>query len=183
MSDEQANAGAEDEKPPKKKSKAMLFGLIGAILLGGGTFYGVFSGLVPLPFGESASAESDQVDSQGHALDSGKGDDLETEHRAMTPAAYIALDPLVISLGPDARSRHLKMVVSVEVLVESESEVSAVKPRILDVLNTFLRAVDERDFETPRAMLRLRAQMLRRVQLVTPQNSVRDLLIQEFVLN
>jgi hypothetical protein len=32
-------------------------------------------------------------------------------------------------------------------------------------------------------MLRLRAQMLRRVQLVAPAGTVRDVLIQEFVLN
>ena len=56
-------------------------------------------------------------------------------------------------------------------------------PRINDVLNVYLRAVDERDFEVPRAMVRLRAQMLRRVQLVTPPGAVRDVLIQEFVLN
>jgi len=31
-------------------------------------------------------------------------------------------------------------------------------------------------------MERLRAQMLRRVKLVTPEGAVRDLLIQEFVL-
>lgn len=183
MSDQQANAGAEDQEPPKKKSKAMLFGLVGAVLLGGATFYGVFSGLVPLPFGAAPAEGKAEAQGESHALEGNENDEVGIEHSDMPPAAYVPLEAMVISLGPEARSKHLKLVVSVEVKPEAEAEVTAAAPRILDVLNTFLRAVDERDFESPRAMLRLRAQMLRRVQLVTPQHAVRDLLIQEFVLN
>ncbi|MEL7416552.1 MAG: flagellar basal body-associated FliL family protein, partial [Pseudomonadota bacterium] len=57
------------------------------------------------------------------------------------------------------------------------------KPRISDVLNTYLRAVSLDELENPAAMLRLRAQMLRRIQLVTGEGRVRDLLISEFILN
>jgi len=53
---------------------------------------------------------------------------------------------------------------------------------ILDVLNTYLRAVELRDVENPAAMTRLRAQMLRRVNIVTGEGRVNDLLITEFVL-
>ena len=56
-------------------------------------------------------------------------------------------------------------------------------PRILDVLNTYLRAVEVRDLEEPAALVRLRAQMLRRVQVVTGEGRVRDLLVTEFVMN
>ena len=49
-------------------------------------------------------------------------------------------------------------------------------PRILDVLNSYLRAVELADLEDPSAMVRLRAQMLRRVQIVTGEGRVRDLL-------
>ena len=40
-----------------------------------------------------------------------------------------------------------------------------------------------RDIEDPAALARLRAQMLRRIQVVTGEGQVRDLLITEFVLN
>jgi flagellar FliL protein len=56
-------------------------------------------------------------------------------------------------------------------------------PRVVDVLNGFLRAVDVTDLEDPAALLRLRAQMLRRVQIVTGEGAVRDLLVMEFVVN
>ena len=60
---------------------------------------------------------------------------------------------------------------------------SGLMPRVLDVLNTYLRAVEVRDLEEPAALARLRAQMLRRIQVVTGEGRVRDLLIAEFVLN
>lgn len=56
-------------------------------------------------------------------------------------------------------------------------------PRIADVLNTYLRAVEVRDLEAPAATVWLRAQMLRRIQVVAGEGRVRDLLITEFVLN
>jgi flagellar FliL protein len=56
-------------------------------------------------------------------------------------------------------------------------------PRILDVLNGYLRAVELAELEDPDALVRLRAQMLRRIQIVTGQGMVRDLLVTEFVLN
>ena len=176
MSDQQ-NAAEVEETPPKKKSKLLLIALVLALLLGGGAFFGVYSGMIPLPFGgEPEVAEGEP----GHS------DEKQAEKKERTPidqVAFVALDEMVISLGPDARSKHLKMRLSIEVVPESLNDVTTMTPRIVDVLNTFLRAVDERDFELPRAMLRLRAQMLRRVQLVTPQGAVRDVLIQEFVLN
>jgi len=46
-----------------------------------------------------------------------------------------------------------------------------------------LRAVDVHDLENRNALIRLRSQMLRRIQLVIGQEQVRDLLIMEFVLN
>lgn len=176
------NAGVADakEEVPKKKSKGMLFGLIGAVLLGGGAFYGVYSGLIPLPFG--GEAETAEHKSEGY------GENQHTEQSGyrpddMKPTAFVPLEQIIISLGPDAKARHLSVRISVEVVPEAEASVTALTPRIMDVLNTFLRAVDERDFEIPRSMVRLRAQMLRRVQLVTPEGSVRDVLIQEFLLN
>jgi flagellar FliL protein len=62
-------------------------------------------------------------------------------------------------------------------------EVAMLKPRILDVLNGYLRAVDPAELEDPAALVRLRAQMLRRIQIVTGEGRVRDLLVTEFVMN
>ena len=67
--------------------------------------------------------------------------------------------------------------------MESTTEIEALEPRILDVLNTYLRAVDLELLQDRRALLMLRAQMLRRVQVVTDDQAVKDLLITEFIVN
>ncbi len=97
--------------------------------------------------------------------------------------AFVPLDPLVISLAPQVGSRHLRFGAQLEVAADRRAEVELLRPRVADVLNVFLRAVDPRDLEDPAMMEILRAQMLRRIQLVTGPDRVRDLLIVEFVLN
>ena len=65
----------------------------------------------------------------------------------------------------------------------AEADVTKLTPRVMDVLNSYLRAVAVSDLEDPSALVSLRAQMLRRIQLVTGEGRVRDLLIMEFVLS
>ena len=185
MSD--ASPAADDAPKRKGKGKLLIVALALALLTGGGGFYAVYSGMLDVPFlgkllgkkkaahgGDHAGGEGD-----GHGDSHGGG----KNYAADDPPEFIALDPLVISLGPESKSPHLKVTLTIEAAAGRAAELDAVKPRLVDVLNGFLRAVDEREFEVPRSMERLRAQMLRRVQLVSPPGAVQDLLIQEFVLN
>jgi flagellar FliL protein len=149
---------------PKKRSKLpMLVGLVLALVLGGGGFYATWSGLI-LGAGEP------------HA-------EAGAEPSPLGGIAFVPLDTMVISLGADSGSRHLRFTAQVEVVDTAAADVELLKPRILDVLNSYLRAIDTASIEDPQAMARLRAQMLRRVQIVTGEGRVRDLLITEFVLN
>ncbi len=152
-----------EETAPQRSRKPLLIGLILAILLGGGGFYATWSGLVPGGGDESAAAEK--------------------APGPLTGVAFVPLETLVISLGPDSRSGHLRFSAQVEVVDSAQDDVALLAPRILDVLNSYLRAIDTADIENPAAMARLRAQMLRRIQIVTGEGRVRDLLITEFVLN
>lgn len=159
-----AEAALPQDAAPKKKSKLpLLIGLALFLIGGGGGFYAVWSGLV-----------------------FGAADHAETETHAGTTApeiAFVEIAPLVVSVGDSAAARHLKFASSLEVSQAAQAEVQALLPRILDVLNGYLRAVDPKDLEDPAALVRLRAQLLRRIQLVTGEGRVRDLLVTEFVLN
>jgi flagellar FliL protein len=81
------------------------------------------------------------------------------------------------------RSGRLRFSAQLEVSPQYVEDVTKLIPRVMDVLNSYLRAVSLADIEDPGALVSLRAQMLRRVQLVTGEGRVRDLLVMEFVLN
>ncbi len=159
-----STAEAIPEEAPKKRSKKpLLIGLVLALVLGGAGFYATFSGMI-LGGGDE------------HA-------EMEQTPGPLMGVAFVPLETMVISLGPDSGSEHLRFTAQLEVVDTAAADVTTLTPRILDVINSYLRAIDTASIEDPHAMARLRAQMLRRIQVVTGEGRVRDLLITEFVLN
>ncbi|WP_294620153.1 flagellar basal body-associated FliL family protein [uncultured Roseovarius sp.] len=156
-----------EEDPPKKASKLpLILGLVLALVGGGGGFFAVYSGMILAPDSAETTAEEESPD----------------KVKAMPDVAFVPVDPMVISLGSSA-ARHLRFQAQLEVGAPYEAEVTKLMPRVVDVLNSYLRALEPEDLEASSALIRLRAQMLRRVQIVTGGDRVRDLLIMEFVLN
>jgi len=147
--------------PVQKKNKIpLVVGLIGAAVFGSGAFYATFSGKIL----NTPSQVTPPVE-------------------ALPSMTFVAVDPIIISLGPTAKARHLRFASQLEVEGLHADDVRLLLPRIVDVLNGYLRAVELKHLEDPTALVRLKAQMLRRVQIVTGEGRVRDLLISEFVLN
>jgi flagellar protein FliL len=158
-----ADAVATEEPAPKKKSNTpLLIGIVLALFLGGGGFYVTFTGMIL--GGDAAHAAAPGAD-------------------ALPDIAFVPVDPVVISLGGAAQGRHLRFTSQIEVEAAYAADVTLLLPRILDVLNGYLRAIKVAELEDPAALVRMRAQLLRRIQVVTGQGRVRDLLISEFVLN
>ncbi len=156
MADALADAG---EPQPKRGKLPLLLGGVLALLLGAGGFYATWSGLIL------------------------SGGAVPAERTVASTVAFVPLPPVMLTLPQEAGARFLRMTAQLEVERNHAEEVAALTPRLLDVLNGYLRAVDTRDLESPPALVRLRAQMLRRVQLVSGPGRVRDLLITEFVIN
>ena len=158
---------ADPEDPaataPKKSKKPLLFGLLLAVVLGGAGFYATWSGMILKA-------------SQGQSADAPESPDLPD-------IAFVPITPLVISIGPLSEKRYLRFSAQLEVTGPQLADVTLLLPRIVDVLNGYLRAVEPIQFDDPAALVRIRAHMLRRIQIVTGDGRVRDLLITEFVLN
>lgn len=149
------------EAPNKGGKKGLIIGLLLAIIGGAGSFYTVYNGLI-----------------LGTDTDFAKAEKPNTE--PLPPISFVPLDPLTITVGPGG-TRQLKFRAELEVDPQRSDDVVTLMPRILDMLNGYLRAVDIEVLQDPIALIQLRAQMLRRVQIVTGNGHVLDLLITEFV--
>jgi len=97
-------------------------------------------------------------------------------------ATFLVLDPIIVSIQPIGRSKHLKLSLVLETGEEDGEILLEHGYYIKDVLNTFLRSVDADVLEDPAAMTRLRAQILRRIRAIVPGAHVENVLITEFVL-
>lgn len=152
----------QDAALATKRSKLpLVLGVVLALAGGGAGFYVAWSGLLP-----------------GTGTPEG-GADVPS----LPDVAFVPLDPLVINLGTGGRTRYLRFSAQIEVEARFEADVAKLRPRLLDLLNGYLRAVDPVEFDDPAALVRMRAQLLRRIQMVAGDGRVRDLLVTEFVLN
>ena len=157
--------------PPSRSGGSrlpLILGLLLAILGGAGGFWSVRSGLL----GQAGEPV------QGARAHGEEGEPLSM----LEPAGFVPLPALVVNL-PGGGDRLLRFAGQLEVAPEHAEEVTTLIPRVVDVLNGYLRAVTPAEMQDPAALLRLRAQMLRRVQVVAGGDRVRDLLVMEFVVN
>ena len=153
-------AVAEGEEPRKKKRGGLIIGLFLALAGGAGSFAftsGMFGG----------------GDGHGSVDISSVGDDL----------AFVPVEPMTVSIGEASLRRHLRFRAELEVDAGVKSDVEKLMPRVVDVLNTYLQSLTISEIEDPSALLTLRSQMRRRVDLVVGGDRVHDLLVMEFVVN
>lgn len=162
MSDQEP---AEEGDPPKKSKLPLILGLVLALAGGGGGFYATWSGMI-LGGGDEEKAETKDKEIKDPFAD----------------IAYVEIDQMIISVKAAPQQRLLRFRAQLEVPKDYADDVTKLLPRVVDVLNSYLRALEVADLEDQSALTRLRAQMLRRVQVVTGQDRVNDFLIMEFVL-
>lgn len=161
MADEDTDTEGD---PPKKSKMPLVLGLVLAVLGGGGGFYATWSGMILSTGGDSHDAAEEEVKDP------------------FADIAFVEIDPMIISVDATPERRLLRFRAQLEVPKSYQDDVTKLLPRVVDVLNSYLRALEVADLEDQAALTRLRAQMLRRVQVVTGQGRVNDFLIMEFVL-
>lgn len=157
------------EAPAKRSKKPLIIGLVLALAGAGGGFYAVWSGLIMGAESHAASVPAETA--------------VQASAEDLPDVEYVAIEPLVISLGNGATGKHLRFRAQLEVTPAYRTDVEHLMPRVVDVLNSYLRALELADLTDKAALVRLRGHMLRRAQIVVGEGRINDLLIMEFVLN
>jgi flagellar FliL protein len=160
MASDVTSETAEEPAGKGGQGRLLILSLVASVLFGAGGFALAYLG----------------------GADTGDGHDA-APHTASEAPEFVPIERMIVSLGPPGRTTHLRFAAAIEVPETYRDEVTALRPRIVDVLNSYLRAVDLDVLGDPAALVELRAQMLRRVQVVAGPGRVNDLLIAEFVLD
>jgi len=200
---EKGEDGTEDaRKSPSRVIVTAIISLAAAALSGAGALFLPLPHLAEPTASPSSQTGSDEsetgIRSPSHA-DEGKAsasrhgkksmnDDLDAlkvenvEVQIVGDAAFVEFRSLVVSIQPIGRSKHLRVALVLETEPDYSASVLEKAHHLKDAFNTYLRAVDATEFEDPSAMSRIRAQLLRRAQVVAPYAHIRGVLITEFVL-
>ncbi|MEM6386081.1 MAG: flagellar basal body-associated FliL family protein [Pseudomonadota bacterium] len=156
-----ADANVDDiDEVPKKGKSGIIVGLFLALVAGGGGF----------------AFTSGMFSSTGAAT-------KPSPARMSESLSFIPVEPMTVAIGNPRDRRYLRFRAELEVNEDFESDIQAMMPRVVDVLNTYLQSLEMADVEDPSSLLTLRSQMRRRVDLVVGGNRVHDLLVMEFVVN
>ena len=194
--EDEAREGEAEQTPPKKKSGLvgrilgpvmMLVGyanplkllklprklqlIVGAgllVVLGGGGAAYYFLAPTPKTADEAALAS------------------VQTAAPNLPPAQAVFFDipDIIVNIQtPDAAPAYLKLSVSLELdKPEAKAAIEPVLPRIIDQFQTYLRELRVEDIRGSAGVMRLKEELLRRVNLAVAPTPVHDVLLKEMIV-
>lgn len=166
MAESETEPQTEGRAPAPKKGGKLKWIIMAALIpaMAGAGFYLGQSGLIPLG-GAKETAGAEVEEPADHTL------------------AFLPLDPIVISIGGTGSLRNLRFRAQLQVDPDGLDTAEALRPRIVDIATAYLRALPVERLEEPTALLRIRAQLLRRFQMLAGPETVEAVLVSEFVIS
>ncbi len=165
---EAATEGQETAAPKSNKKMVIIIAVVLAVLvLGGAT--GAFMLL-------HKAGDEDKSKTQTSSSENGGGDKKQ--------AVYYSLGDLLVNLsGEGKHPNFLKVKISLELADEKDLPLmDAIKPRIIDNFQVYLRELRIEDLRGSAGMYRLREELLMRVTEAAQPVRVRDVLFQEMLV-
>jgi flagellar FliL protein len=191
---EEQSAEAKEAAPPKKSLVGSILGMLNplailklpllqklivvgglvVVLGGGGAAYYFLGDSSAEEHGETAAAEGGH--GGGHGAPS---PNLPSEH-----AAFFDVPDIVVNIQTtDSTPAYLKLAVSLELdSPEARTAIEPTMPRVVDQFQTYLRELRVDDVRGSMGVMRLKEELLRRVNLAAAPTPVRDVLLKEMII-
>ena len=111
---------------------------------------------------------------------------VKTEQDKLPPAqaAFLDIPDIIVNIQtPDSTPAYLKLSVSLELdKVEEKATIEPVMPRIIDQFQGYLRELRVEDIRGSAGVMRLKEELLRRVNLAAAPTPVREVLLKEMIV-
>lgn len=101
--------------------------------------------------------------------------------KKITTTIFIPLPPLVIPVNNEDNNFHVRLEAQVETLEPFKSQIVERTPVFLDSINSFIRTAPAKKVLDPNAFLLLRLQLLRRLQILSGEGVIKNLLITKMI--
>ncbi len=116
----------------------------------------------------------------------GGGDEQEMAavEEEMEPPVFYEMPEFLVNISTDSGpTRYLKMRVSLEVPnADILADIELLMPRIVDGFQVYLRELRPEDLDGSAAIVRMKEELLRRLNLAVEPHEVRDVLFKEVVV-
>ncbi|MEP6342116.1 MAG: flagellar basal body-associated FliL family protein [Maricaulaceae bacterium] len=165
---EKPKKGTDNDDAPPKKKGGTIGALVTLIALGAASFGTVFM----LPSNDPVSHEDNEKEMAT--------DETQPKLDLTVDTGYLELTPLTLSLQNN--NRILKIGITLETLAGEEDYIDANDPKIRDAFTGYLRALRLEQIEDAAFMAQMRAQLLRRAQLILGAENIRSILITDFLV-
>ena len=178
---EDVDLDLDEEEGGAKKGKRLIIIIVLLLITLGGAGAGVyFSGILG---GDEPAHAEEEAHGDEHA-DDGHGDGHGEPVKGTGGPVFYELPEFLVNLNTGGRgTSFLKMKVTLELpYEESIPKVEAIKPRIEDSFNTYLRELRASDLSGSAGLYRLREEMLMRINKVMHPDQVNDILFKEIVV-
>ena len=154
-------------KLPRKLQLIVGAGLVVVLAGGGGAFYFLWP-------------------SSNKATDEAAIANVQTAAPNLPPAEAVFFDipDIIVNIQtPDSTPAYLKLSVALELeKIDAKASVEPVLPRIIDQFQTYLRELRAEDLRGSAGVMRLKEELLRRVNLAVAPTPVRDVLLKEMIV-
>ncbi|PVM94077.1 flagellar basal body-associated protein FliL [Caulobacter endophyticus] len=185
----------EGEAPAKKKPPIILIAAAAGVLVLGGGGAAAFFMLKPKPAaeGEAGHGEEKKEKKKEKKKEEGGEGAKTAEGGAGAPVikegpdgvVFYTLPDIVVNMqSADGKSTFLKLKLTFELPDEETADALTPNlPRLTDMFQTFLRELRPEDLAGSQGSYQLRAELLRRVNLVAAPSKVNAVLIEEMLIN
>jgi len=186
---------AEGEAPAKKKPPIILIAAAAGLLVVGGGGAAAFFLMKPKPAaeGEAGHGEEKKEKKKEKKKEEGGEGAKTAEGGAGAPVikegpdgvVFYTLPDIVVNMqSADGKSTFLKLKLTFELPDEETADALTPNlPRLTDMFQTFLRELRPEDLAGSQGSYQLRAELLRRVNLVAAPSKVNAVLIEEMLIN
>jgi flagellar FliL protein len=195
--EEEDGAGESDAQQAEPKKRGLLGRLLGPIMMVAGYANPLKilklplklqlvagAGIVVLLAGIGAGVYFLGPSSGSTAEDAEKSVQTQVANLPPAQAAFFDVPDIIVNIQtPDSTPAYLKLSVSLELeKIEAKAAIEPVLPRIIDQFQTYLRELRVEDLRGSAGVMRLKEELLRRVNLAVAPTPVRDVLLKEMIV-